>query len=90
MQNKKVQFRDLGEVDYKECWDFQEKIFNETVLIKRSNRDLKEPLPTPNYLFFVEHPHVYTLGKRVILPICWWTKKHWQTKVPPFIRLTEG
>jgi len=52
-------------MDYKACWDYQEKLFNETVQQKISNRDLSEEkqIPTKNYLLFVEHPHVYTLGK---------------------------
>ena len=65
MQNKKIIFQDLGLMDYKACWDYQEKLFNETVQQKISNRDLppEEQIPTKNYLLFVEHPHVYTLGK---------------------------
>src|SRR6218665_1759866 len=63
--NKEVIFKDLGTMDYKECWDFQEKIFAETVQQKTENRNLpaSEEKPTQNHLFFVEHPHVYTLGK---------------------------
>lgn len=65
LQNKKIIFQDLGLMDYKACWDYQEKLFNETVNLKISNRDLSEEkqIPTKNYLLFVEHPHVYTLGK---------------------------
>jgi lipoyl(octanoyl) transferase len=65
MQNKKIIFQDLGLMDYKACWDYQEKLFNETVNLKISNRDLPEEkqIPTKNHLLFVEHPHVYTLGK---------------------------
>lgn len=65
MKNKKIIFQDLGLVDYKQCWEYQEKLFNEVVAIKTANRDLppEAQLPTPNYLLFVEHPHVYTLGK---------------------------
>lgn len=63
--NKDVIYTDLGTMDYKECWDFQEKIFAQTVLQKTDNRNLpdEEQKPTKNHLFFVEHPHVYTLGK---------------------------
>lgn len=52
-------------MDYKACWDYQEKLFNETVQQKISNRDLAQQRqsPTKNHLLFVEHPHVYTLGK---------------------------
>lgn len=64
-QNKIIQFEDLGVMDYKACWDYQEKRFNEIIQQKIANRDLpeEERVPTKNYLLFVEHPHVYTLGK---------------------------
>lgn len=62
---QKITFRDLGLIDYKECWDYQEKLFNEIVSAKLRNRTLTEASrqPTPSYLLFCEHPHVYTLGK---------------------------
>ncbi len=63
MQNKQVLFQDWGRLDYQEAWDKQEQIFAETVRIKTENRDSQNPKLTPNYLVFVEHPHVYTLGK---------------------------
>ena len=52
-------------MDYKSCWDYQEKLFNEIVQQKILNRTLpeEEKISTKNYLLFVEHPHVYTLGK---------------------------
>ena len=52
-------------MDYKACWDFQESLFNETISQKISNRNLQpqEQIETKNHLLFVEHPHVYTLGK---------------------------
>lgn len=63
--NKRVEFRDLGKMDYQKAWDYQETIFAETVALKIKNRNLpqSEQIQTPNFLFFVEHPHVYTLGK---------------------------
>ncbi|MCH7415624.1 lipoyl(octanoyl) transferase LipB [Belliella sp. R4-6] len=63
--NKKVKFLDLGLKDYKETWDFQEEIFAKTVALKIENRKLGDvgQQMTENHLFFVEHPHVYTLGK---------------------------
>ena len=64
-RNKKVIFRDLGKIDYKEAWDYQEKLFREVIAIKLENRNLPEvqQAETTNYLLFCEHPHVYTLGK---------------------------
>lgn len=64
-KNKKVIFRDLGTKDYQETWDYQEKLFAQTVGVKISNRKAEpgQEQITDNYLLFVEHPHVYTLGK---------------------------
>jgi lipoyl(octanoyl) transferase len=58
-----VQFIDLGLIDYKEAWDFQEKLFRETVDLKIARRKGESDEPTKNYLIFCQHPHVYTLGK---------------------------
>lgn len=62
---RKVLFRDLGLMDYKEAWDIQESIFKETVERKIANRSLSadRQISTENHLLFVEHPHVFTLGK---------------------------
>lgn len=59
-----VKLIDLGLIDYKEAWDYQEKLFDEVVQIKSNNRKLpsESVLPTPNFLLFCEHPNVYTLG----------------------------
>lgn len=63
MMNKKVEFIDWGLTDYQEAWDRQELIFNQTIAVKTDNRNNNTTLETPNHLVFVEHPHVYTLGK---------------------------
>ncbi|MBT8257005.1 MAG: lipoyl(octanoyl) transferase LipB [Bacteroidia bacterium] len=61
--NRKVEIQDLGLMDYKDCWDYQEALFKGIVDIKIRNRREDANLDTPNYFLFVEHPHVYTLGK---------------------------
>lgn len=61
--NKTVDIRELGFRDYKETWEYQESLFSDLLQLKSSNRKAEQPVPTPNYLLFVEHPHVYTLGK---------------------------
>ncbi len=61
--NKEVQIKDLGLMDYKEAWDYQEELLNGIVGIKIKNRREGSNELTKNYLIFVEHPHVYTLGK---------------------------
>ena len=60
---KKVSFKDLGLIDYKQCWDFQEELFAEILAVKSSNRKENKTISTKNHLIFCEHPHVYTLGK---------------------------
>ncbi len=61
--NKKIQLQELGYKDYKETWDYQEELFREILDVKVKNRREDAGLETPNYFLFVEHPHVYTLGK---------------------------
>ncbi len=61
--NKQVKFVDWGLVDYQEAWDRQEEVFAKTVAIKNANRINNTTEPTPNFLIFTEHPHVYTMGK---------------------------
>ncbi|MDP5076765.1 MAG: lipoyl(octanoyl) transferase LipB [Nonlabens sp.] len=61
--NKEVTFIDLGRKDYKETWEQQEQLFKDILNIKISNRREAKEQETANYLLFVEHPHVYTLGK---------------------------
>lgn len=61
--NKKVNFEDLGLIDYKKCWDYQEMLFSKIVAIKSANRKENKSDATKNHLLFCEHPHVYTLGK---------------------------
>jgi lipoyl(octanoyl) transferase len=73
MNLQKVEFRDLGLMEYKAAWDYQEELLKRNVRIK-SRVFISEPgtlsnaLPEPeedtrNYLLFVEHPPVFTLGK---------------------------
>ena len=61
--NKQVQVEDLGYRDYKETWDYQEDLFKQILDTKIANRRQGTDLPTTNHFLFVEHPHVYTLGK---------------------------
>jgi lipoyl(octanoyl) transferase len=63
IKNKKVEFQDWGQLDYQPAWEKQEAIFSATVQAKVANRTTNSENPVPNHLIFVEHPHVYTLGK---------------------------
>lgn len=61
--NKTVLLQDLHQKDYKETWDFQTDLLQEIVDTKISNRRNNLTEATKNHFLFVEHPHVYTLGK---------------------------
>lgn len=52
-------------MDYLPAFDLQEKLMKEIIDLKLENRQKSEDeqVETPNYLLFVEHPHVYTIGK---------------------------
>ncbi len=63
MKNKKVKFHDWGLLDYQQAWERQEQVFANTVQVKTQNRNNNTVFEVNNYLIFVEHPHVYTLGK---------------------------
>jgi len=58
-----VKYQNLGLIDYKEAWDYQEKLFRATVDQKISIRNGESSEPTENHILFCEHPHVFTLGK---------------------------
>lgn len=64
-QNRTLQFQDLGLMEYEAAYAFQEKLMQEIIALKLENRSKTPDLQveTPNYLLFVEHPHVYTIGK---------------------------
>ena len=70
MNDQKVEFSDMGIMRYKDAWDHQERLLQENVAIKTTLREMEEQgaaaaseLATRHHLLFVEHPHVYTLGK---------------------------
>ena len=60
-----VILKDLGFIDYKKAWYYQEILFNKNVDIKKNNicLSLSQQKETKNYLLFCEHPPVFTLGK---------------------------
>ncbi len=61
--NKTIYIQDLGIKDYAETFDYQKQLFDSIVTVKKKNRTENSSLKTDNYFLFVEHPHVYTLGK---------------------------
>ncbi len=58
-----VIFKQLGLIDYKEAWDFQEELFQKTIDEKIKIRNGELDIITQNHLLFCQHPHVFTLGK---------------------------
>ena len=62
MENN-VEFIDLGLIDYKEAWDYQESLFKTAVDLKIAKRKGETENIPNHHLIFCEHPPVYTLGK---------------------------
>jgi lipoyl(octanoyl) transferase len=59
-----VEYKDIGLKNYKDTWNWQEEIFKKLVENKKTDtRDKKIRKNFSGTLIFVEHPHVYTLGK---------------------------
>lgn len=61
-----VIFKDLGVIDYKSAWDYQEKLLQQNVAVKsaiRNDKTLVTKLDTIHYFLLCEHLPVYTLGK---------------------------
>ncbi len=88
--NKRVQLQDLGLKDYKETWDFQEKLFKEIIDLKIKNRREEACIDTPNYLIFVEHLHVYTLGKSGDITNLLVDEKALEEKGASFYKINRG
>lgn len=61
--NKNIRLEELFQKDYKETWDYQADLLQSIVDLKIKNRREETSIPTQNHFLFVEHPHVYTLGK---------------------------
>ena len=59
---KKIVVKNLGLLDFEDSFKIQKQIQNEIIDIKLNNRKNNLNLPTPNYLLFMQHNHVYTLG----------------------------
>ena len=62
---QEILYADLGSSDYKQTWDFQEQLLQQIMQLKLEGRNqgFGDHAPTPHYLLFCEHPHVFTLGK---------------------------
>ena len=88
--NKCVELQDLGLKDYKETWDYQEQLFKGIVDTKIKNRREDLQLVTNNYFLFVEHPHVYTLGKSGDLTNLLLNESQLEEKGATFYKINRG
>jgi lipoyl(octanoyl) transferase len=87
--NKKIQLLDLGNKDYKDTWDYQEELFKGIVDLKIQQRNSPE-IVTPNYFLYVEHPHVYTLGKSGDFSNLLLSEKQLTEKGATFYKINRG
>ena len=90
MINKEVIFRDLGFIPYDVCWDYQTKYFQSIIDLKIKSRKEKKEIKTPNYFFFVEHPHVFTLGKNGKIEHLLKSKQELEKKGANFFKTNRG
>lgn len=88
--NKELILEDLGLKDYKETWDYQEALFAKTVALKVQNKKEHTSLPTPNHFLFVEHPHVFTLGKSGNLDHLLVSEETLKEKEASFYKINRG
>lgn len=90
IMNKSILLSDLGVKDYKETWDFQAEVLQNIVDIKIDNRRNDNNTVTPNHFIFVEHPHVYTLGKSGDLSNLLLNEKQLKDKGATFYKINRG
>lgn len=88
--NKTIHIQDLGLKDYKDAWDYQEQLFKSIVDVKIKNRKEETHLTTNNYFLFVEHPHVYTLGKSGHMSNLLLSEKQLTEKGATFYKINRG
>lgn len=88
--NTSIILQDLGTADFKETWDYQTSLLQEIVDIKISNRRENRNEPTKNYFLYVEHPHVYTLGKSGDLKNLLLNERQLKEKGASFYKINRG
>jgi len=90
LMNKTIKFQDLGLKDFKETWDYQETLFKAILDTKIKNRREDAGLETDNHFLFVEHPHVYTLGKSGDLSNLLLSEEQLTEKGATFYKINRG
>ena len=88
--NRTINLIELGFKDYKEVWDFQSELLQEIVTIKTENQKNQLQKNTQNHFLFVEHPHVYTLGKSGDLSNLLLNEQQLAAKGATFYKINRG
>ena len=88
--NRKILLEELSLKDYKETWDYQSELLQEIIDVKIDNRKNNNKNTTKNHFLFVEHPHVYTLGKSGDLSNLLLDEKQLQEKGATFYKINRG
>ena len=88
--NKSILLKDLQIKDYKETWEYQTSLLQEIVAVKIDNRRNDGDKKTDNHFLFVEHPHVYTLGKSGDFSNLLLNEKQLEEKGATFYKINRG
>lgn len=88
--NKTILLKDLQIKDYKETWKYQTSLLQEIVAVKIDNRRNDGDKKTDNHFLFVEHPHVYTLGKSGDFSNLLLNEKQLEEKEATFYKINRG
>ncbi|CAL2077522.1 Octanoyltransferase [Tenacibaculum sp. 190524A05c] len=88
--NKNVHLIELFQKDYKSTWDYQADLLQGIIDVKIKNRREELAIPTDNYFLFVEHPHVYTLGKSGDMSNLLLSEKQLENKGIAFYKINRG
>lgn len=88
--NKYIYIKDLFKKDFKEVWDLQTSLLDKIIALKKEKRNGNNKVVTPNYFLFVEHPHVYTLGKSGDLSNLLLNEEGLKAKNATFYKINRG
>jgi lipoyl(octanoyl) transferase len=80
----KVEYTDLGLIDYEDAWRKQ------SLLMEKLKKEKSENKTALNHLLFVEHPHVYTLGRNGNQANMLMNTVQLETKNVGFIKVDRG
>ena len=95
---QQVLYNDLGIIDYKSAWDYQEELVAKNREIKSRARQAESHqhpagnrrYQTTNYLLFCEHPAVYTLGKSGSMQNVLLSEKELEDREISFFKTNRG